>query len=59
VEKAAKVTGTEAERVGLILEMNMTEEALKTGSHGCPMTFHHQPLQKHRVEKHRGKKRKR
>jgi hypothetical protein len=49
----------EAERVGLILEANTTGEALKTGSHGCPMTFHHRLLQKHPVEKYRGIKSKR
>jgi hypothetical protein len=59
VEKAAKVTGMEAERVGLILGVNTTGEALRTGSHGYPRTFPRLLLQKHPVEKHRSIKRKR
>jgi hypothetical protein len=59
VEKAAKVTGMEAERVGLILGVNTTGEALKTGSHGYRRTFPHPLLQRHPVEKHRGIKTKR
>jgi hypothetical protein len=58
VEKVVKVTGREAERVGMILELNTNGEAWKTGSHGCPMTFHHRLLQEHPVEKHRGIKNK-
>jgi hypothetical protein len=54
VERVAKVTGMEVGRVGLILEVNTTGGALKTGSHGSPMIFHHPLLQKHPVEKHRG-----
>jgi len=54
VEKVAKVTGMEAERVGLILGVNTTGEALKTGSHGYPRIFPRPLLQKHPVEKHRG-----
>jgi len=59
VEKVVKGTGTEGERTGWILEENTTGEALKTGSHGYPMTFHHPLLQRHPVEKHRGIKSKR
>jgi hypothetical protein len=58
VETVVKVTGREAERVGLIWEVNMNGGALKTGSHGSPMTFHHPLLQKHPVEKHKGIKNK-
>jgi hypothetical protein len=54
-----KVTGMEGEWAAWILEVNTTGEALKTGSHGYPMTSHHRLLQKHRVEKHRGTKNKR
>jgi hypothetical protein len=59
VERVVKVTGMEAERVGSILEENTTGAALKTGSHGYPMTFHHRLLQEHPVEKHRDIKSKR
>jgi hypothetical protein len=53
VEKVAKVTGREAERVGSILEVNTIGEALKTGNHGYPRIFLRPLLQKHLTEKHR------
>jgi hypothetical protein len=59
VEKVVKVTATEAGRVGLILEVNMTGEALKTVSHGSRRIFPRPLLQKHPAEKHRGIKNKR
>ncbi|HVP78644.1 MAG TPA: hypothetical protein VMV04_12205 [Thermodesulfobacteriota bacterium] len=42
-----KGTEMEGETAGSILEGNTTGEALKTGSHGSPMTFRHPLLQKH------------
>jgi len=59
VVRVVKVTGMEAERVGLILEVNTTGEALKTGSHGYRRIFPRPLLQRHPVEKHRGIKSKR
>jgi len=53
VEKAAKAKGKEGERAESILEANTIGEALKTGSHDSPMTFHRPLLQKRRVEKQR------
>ncbi|HUL24004.1 MAG TPA: hypothetical protein VLZ10_21320 [Thermodesulfobacteriota bacterium] len=46
-----KRTEMEGETAGSILGGNTTGEALKTGSHGYPMTFLHPLLQKHRLEK--------
>jgi len=59
VEKVVKVTVREAERVGWISEVNTTGEALKIGSHGYQRIFPRPLLQKHPMEKHRGKKSKR
>jgi hypothetical protein len=59
VETVVKVPGREEERVGLILGVNMTGEALKTASHGYPRIFPRPLLQRHPVEKHRGTKNKR
>jgi len=59
VERVVKVTGMEAGRVGLILEVNMTGEALKIVSHGYRRIFPRPLLQGHPVEKHGGIKSKR
>jgi hypothetical protein len=34
-----KVAATEEERVGLVLELNRNEEALKTENHDYPLIF--------------------
>jgi len=49
----------EEERVGLILGVNTTGEALKTSSHGFRRIFPRPLWQRHPVEKHRGTKNKR
>jgi hypothetical protein len=54
VVRVVKVTGMEAERVGLILGLNTTEEALKTASHGYPSIFH-RPLLRRRPSGEYGK----
>jgi hypothetical protein len=37
--KVGKVVAAEEERVGLVLELNRTEEALKIESRDCPLIF--------------------
>jgi hypothetical protein len=59
VEKVAKVAAREAEKVGLILEVNTIGEALKTGSRGSQKIFLRPLFQRHPVEKHRGRESKR
>jgi hypothetical protein len=40
VERFVERAVMEGWRVGLVLELNTTEEGLKIESHGCPLIFH-------------------
>jgi hypothetical protein len=59
VVRVVKGVVMEVKRVWWVLELNRIREVLKTGSHGCQMTFHRLPLQRRPLVEHRRTKRKR